>query len=386
MPRSRSWASTRRHQTRRGGVIQRTPGSREPNGILEETAADGVLELLTPGLSGGLKIMRSAGEIYAAAGVTTAQSGLAPRPLIAVLSALGRLGLFPVRLLIWPDREAGLAMLAGEYTPPEDSRGRVGVGAIKLVGDGSIQGYTGYLSEPYAVAPGEDPTYRGYPRMDPAELARVVSRLHAAGMQIAIHGNGDAAIDDILDALEAAQREHPRPDPRHVVIHAQMAREDQLDRMQALGVIPSFFSLHTYYWGDRHRAIFMGEERAARMSPTGSALRRGMRFTVHADAPVVPMEPLRLVWATVNRETRSGFVLGEEQRVSAMQALRAVTIDAAHQHFEENEKGSLEPGKLADLVILSRSPLEDPARIDEIEVLETVVGGHTVFRAEPGPL
>jgi predicted amidohydrolase YtcJ len=164
-----------------------------------------------------------------------------------------------------------------------------------------------------------------------------------------------------------------------------MTRDDQLDRMKALGVIPSFFSLHTFYWGDRHRAIFMGPERAARMSPAAGARDRGIRFTIHADTPVVPMEPLRLVWSAVNRRTRSGFVVGPEQRIGVIEALRAVTIDAAYQHFEEAEKGSLEPGKLADLVILSRSPLEDPGTIDRIQVLETIIGGRTLYRAEEAP-
>ena len=124
----------------------------------------------------------------------------------------------------------------------------------------------------------------------------------------------------------------------------------------------------------------MGPERAARMSPAASALRQGVRFTIHCDAPVVPMEPLRLVWAAVNRKTRSGFLLGGAQRLDVMDALRAVTIDAAYQHFQEGNRGSLELGKLADLVILSRNPLDDPATIDEIEVVETIVGGERVYR------
>jgi predicted amidohydrolase YtcJ len=252
---------------------------------------------------------------------------------------------------------------------------------VKLIADGSIQGYTGYLSEPYYVPPGDDLEYRGYPRIPRDELIEQVGRFHEAGMQLAVHGNGDASIDDILDAFEEAQRRNPREDTRHIIIHAQMARDDQLQRMAELGVIPSFFSLHTFYWGDRHREIFMGPERAARMSPAASAIRHGVRFTIHCDSPVVPMEPLRLVWSAVNRKTRSGFVVGEAERISPMQALRAVTIDAAYQHFEDADKGSLEPGKLADLVILSRNPLEDPDTIDQIEVVETIVGGKTIFPA-----
>ncbi len=244
--------------------------------------------------------------------------------------------------------------------------------------------YTGYLTQPYHQPPGDDREYRGYPRIPRDELIRLVTRYHESGLQVAVHGNGDASIDDILDAFEAAQRAHPRRNARHVVIHAQMARDDQLDRMRQLSVIPSFFSLHTYYWGDRHRDVFLGPARAARISPARSAVERGLRFTIHADAPVVPMEPLRLVWSAVNRRSVSGAAIGESQRIDVMQALRAVTIDAAYQHFEEDVKGSLTVGKLADLVILSRSPLDVPQEIDRIRVIETVVGGRTRYRAEGG--
>jgi hypothetical protein len=205
----------------------------------------------------------------------------------------------------------------------------------------------------------------------------------AAGRQVAVHANGDAAIDDILDALAAAQVGDPQLDARPILVHAQTARPDQLDRMQQLRAIPSFFVLHTYYWGDRHRERFLGPERAARISPTHTAQQKGLRFTLHCDTPVVPMEPLRLVWAAVNRRTTSGQELGPEERIDVSSALRAITLDAAFQHFEEDLKGSLEPGKLADLVILERSPLEVPAEeIAEIPVLETIVGSESVYRAE----
>ena len=162
-------------------------------------------------------------------------------------------------------------------------------------------------------------------------------------------------------------------------MHAQTARDDQLDKMKALGVIPSFFVLHTYYWGDRHRDVFLGPQRAMRISPAESALKRGVRFTIHTDTPVVPMDPLRLMWSAANRISSSGKVIGAAERISPTQALRAVTIDAAWQAFEENNRGSIEPGKLADFAILSASPLEDPAQIKDIQVLETIVGGKPVY-------
>jgi predicted amidohydrolase YtcJ len=365
-----------------GGRIRRDARG-EPDGVLEENALELVNAALpAPGLRQSLAILREATRRYLSAGVTTAQNGYTEAAHMQALLWASRLRLFPLRVVLWPRAEVAEQIVDGEldFDPPAD--GRVRLGAVKLIDDGSIQGYTGYLSHPYHVPPGDDPAYRGYPRIPREELIRQVGRFHRAGWQVAVHGNGDAAIDDVLDAFEAAQREDPREDARHVVIHAQMARDDQLDRMQALGVIPSFFVLHTFYWGDRHRDIFLGPKRAARISPTRAADVRGLRFTLHADSPVVPMEPLRIVWAAVNRRTTSGRELGPEQRISPLRALRAVTADAARQHFQEDRVGSLEPGKLADLVVLSRSPLEDPAHIDEIRVLETIIGGESVWRAE----
>jgi len=365
-----------------GGRIRRDARG-EPDGVLEETAAELVnASLPKPGILDSLAILREATRRTLSAGVTTAQNGYAEAAHLDALLWASRLGLFPLRLVVWPRAEVAEQIQRGTlaFDPPEG--GRVRRGAVKLIADGSIQAYTGYLGEPYHVPPGDDPGYRGYPRIARDELIRQVGRFHRAGWQVAVHGNGDAAIDDILDAFEAAQRDDPRGDPRHVLVHAQMARDDQLDRMHALGVIPSFFVLHTFYWGDRHREIFLGPERAARISPTHSADLRGLRFTLHADSPVVPMEPLRIVWAAVNRRTTGGREIGPEERISPQRALRAVTIDAARQHFQEASLGSLEPGKLADLVILSRSPLEDPAHIDQIRVLETIIGGRSEWRAQ----
>ncbi|MCG8588733.1 MAG: amidohydrolase [Proteobacteria bacterium] len=364
-----------------GGHIARD-ASGKANGLLEESALDPVVgRLMTPSLLDALRIAREASRRAVAQGVTTVQNGLTPAAQIGPLLWLGRLGLLPHRLVLWPSMEALDQALAAGKPLPTRTGPRVWVGAVKLVADGSIQGYTGYLSAPYHVPPGDDPSFRGYPRIPADELAERVLRYHRAGFQLAVHGNGDASIDDILDALERALVAHPRPDARPIVIHAQMARPDQLDRMRALGASPSFFSLHTFYWGDRHRTRFMGPERAARMSPAATALAKGVRFSIHCDAPVVPMEPLRLVWSAVARRTRSGFVIGEAERLTPMQALRAVTIDAAWQQFLDAELGSLEPGKRAALVVLSGDPRNGPGRIHELRVLETIVGGETVFRA-----
>jgi predicted amidohydrolase YtcJ len=363
-----------------GGRIRRD-ASGAPDGVLEENAAEGVTRALAaPAPLDVLRIVRRATALYLAAGITTAQNGFATGAQLRGLTWAARLRLLPLRLVLWPGEADGDALVDGSFTPPRDDPW-LRVGAVKLVADGSLQGYTGYLTQPYFVPPGDDPGYRGYPRIPRDKLIAWVERLHRAGLQIAIHGNGDAAIDDILDALEHAQSMAPRPDARHVIVHAQTAREDQLDRMAALGIVPSFFVLHTWYWGDRHRERFLGPERAARISPLASAARRGIPFTLHADTPVVPMEPLRIVWSAVNRTTTSGTTLGADQRIDVLRALRGVTIDAARQHFQEGDRGSLEAGKLADLVVLDRSPLEDPAGIARLRVLETIVGGRSAYRA-----
>ena len=164
------------------------------------------------------------------------------------------------------------------------------------------------------------------------------------------------------------------------MIHAQTVRDDQLDRMLELGMVPSFFSAHTFFWGDWHRDSVLGLARAQRISPTRSTIDRGLPFTVHNDAPVVPPDMIRLLWATTNRVTRSGQVLGAEQRLTTLEALAAMTRNAAYQYFEEDRKGTLETGKLADLVILSANPLD--MKIEDLltlEVEETWSHGRRVY-------
>uniref|UniRef100_UPI0035668CF6 amidohydrolase family protein n=1 Tax=Spongiibacter sp. TaxID=2024860 RepID=UPI0035668CF6 len=150
--------------------------------------------------------------------------------------------------------------------------------------------------------------------------------------------------------------------------------------MKALGMTPSFFVAHTFFWGDRHRDQFLGPERAARISPLRDALERELPFSIHLDSPVVPMDIGRLLWSAVTRQTRSGQVLGEDQRLSIMQALRAVTIDAAWQSFEEQRLGSLEPGKLADLVLLDRDPLLGPEQLLNFKVDQLWIGGRCYYQ------
>lgn len=369
-----------------GGLIWKSEESGEPTGVLEEIPAFGQVYFKIPARSVGQEVdaVNHAAWMYARQGVTTAQNSYAqPNDLKALAAAVAQDRL-PIRVVAMPPFELAMQEIEGELELDRSLEPWVYIGAAKIIQDGSIQGYTGYLTQPYHTAYRGDDSYRGYPARSREKLAEIVGTLHEAGWQVGIHANGDAAIDDAISAWRTAQEASPRNDARPFIIHAQMTREDQLAVFEELGMIPSFFVLHTYYWGDRHRDVFLGPERAARISPTRSALERGLRFTIHCDTPVVPMEPLRLVWSAVNRKTVNGQLLGADQRVSVLDALRATTIEAAHQHFLEDKIGSIEAGKFADLVILEQDPRVFPTRLHQIEVLETIVGGRTVYRKEQG--
>jgi predicted amidohydrolase YtcJ len=405
-----------------GGRIDRDPISGEPTGLLEETAMTlAQSRMPRPGLIESMRMTLAATEDYASQGVTTAQNGLTEPSYLDPLVLAARAGLLKQRLVIWPDETLGQEILEGRRAISNSNR--ITLGAVKLVADGSIQGYTAYLREPYwhagqidieavrrhaplcrhglldplqtkvfaqwqAATPighkstdiQRDPTFRGYPRVPFETLQASVLRFHQAGYQLAIHGNGDAAIDLILDAIAHAQSQAPRTDTRHVLVHAQMLQPDQLERMAALGVTPSFFSLHTFYWGDRHRDIFLGPERAAQISPARSASLLNIPFTLHADTPVVPMNPLKMMQVAVHRQTSSGQVLGPAERITPLQALRALTKNAAWQLFLDEHRGTLEVGKAADLAVLSDNPLEQTEHIDGIEVLATYLGGQRVYK------
>lgn len=374
---------TRNTPQPQGGVIQKDPRTGDLTGLLEEVG----------GMVGRLIPPQTPAEIqqaidwsvrdYASNGVTTAT--LAGGGISDALRQAAKAGRLPLRIV---------AMIAGATSTGGgqavivpaarigDEMLKTGL-TVKLMQDGSIQGFTGYLAKPYHTPYNNDPLYRGYPREPRSAFVERAKAFHRAGYQIATHANGDAAIDDVLFAYREALAERPRADHRFRIEHAQMTRDDQLDTMKQLGVSPSFFVSHTYYWGDQHRDIFQGPERAAHISPLASAVKRGIRFSIHLDTNVTPMRPLQAVWSAVNRLTRTNKELGPDQRIPPLQALRAVTIDAAWQAHDDAIKGSIEVGKLADFVVLAENPLAgDPRRIKDIPVVETIVGGRTIYRRE----
>lgn len=364
-----------------GGVIRKDPVTGEPTGVFEECGS--LVSRLIPGFSEEqrLKAIGWSSKHYVSKGVTTTVIAGGNSASIRDLATAREQGLLQLRVV---------AMLSVDHPSDASSNDTVRlapdpdwihIGAAKIWHDGSLQGYTGYLTAPYYQQPQGKTNYCGYALRSREALVAMVKKCHREGRQVAIHGNGDAAIDDILFAYTEAQREVPRPDARHRIEHCQTVRADQLELMRQLGVTPSFFNGHVFYWGDRHRDIFLGSERAARISPLASARASGLRYTLHNDTPVTPVDPLLLVWTAVNRLTRNNQVLGPDERITVSEALKAVTIEAAWQNFEETRKGSIEPGKLADFVVLGENPLTiAPLRIQDIPVLETFIAGKSVYK------
>ncbi len=249
-------------------------------------------------------------------------------------------------------------------------------GIVKFILDGSNQGFTGRISWPHYYQPPEGHPGNGLWLLAPDQVADLIEPFHRAGLTIHTHCNGDQATEVFLDAVETVLERYPRWDHRHTVQHSQMTTAAQYKRMAALGMCANIFSNHLFYWGDQHRDITVGPERARSMNACGTALRERVPFSIHSDAPVTPMGHLHTMWCAVNRLTASGQVLGAEECISAEQALHAVTLGSAWQLKLDHEIGSIEAGKLADFAVLHDDPLAvDPVDIKDIDVWGTVLAG-----------
>jgi predicted amidohydrolase YtcJ len=369
-----------------GGRIGRDPLG-EPDGMLWEWA-QGLVQSCLPDTSveDMHRYLHNSAAEYLAAGVTSVVDaalgfsyGMREAEALARLSESGGL---PLRLgtsvlyPLWRELREGSGPGLDWPGDPEWVRPV----AVKFFQDGSIQLRTAALREPYYGDTEPTDHHLIWPQ---EELDRMVADAHSSGWQIWTHGNGDGAIRSILDSYERALKQYPRTEHRHRVEHCQTAGEDQLDRMRGLGIAASFFAPHVWYWGERHRDVFLGPERAARLDPLASALRRGIRFGLHNDSPVTPISPLLSIGTAVSRLTSGGEVLGDEQAITAEQALRSMTKDSAYLAFEEDMKGTLTEGKLGDVVVLEADPYEvSPKEIKDVPVCMTIVGGRVAYGAK----
>ena len=364
-----------------GGHIDRDQAGR-PSGLLLEPAAIDLVKKHVPKLNAGQyrSLLKRAIPYYHRHGITSSHDGAigytkdAPEIIEAYrqLEAAGELGLRVYMTIMHSYYDQLTSLGLGSAFGSDLLK----LGSVKLFQDGSIQALTAALSDDYLNRPG----HRGECIHPQENLNHLIEKYHRLGLQIAVHANGDRAIDSVLQAIDRAQHLAPRGDCRHMLIHTQMATLDHVRRMKALQVIPSYFVNHVFYWGDRHRDLFLGQERASTIDPLGTSLREGLPFTLHSDLPVTPVDPLASIHNAVNRVTRQGKILGADERIPVLEAFKAYTVNAAFCSFEENSKGSIVDGQLADFAIISDNPLSiSPDKIKEIEILGTYVGGTKVY-------
>lgn len=363
-----------------GGVIRRIAGSAEPNGVLEELAAIPALvkaiSPATPQISD--LYMDEAQRMAARYGYTTVNEGRAMGNHEAMADYATR-GKLYLDVNTWIDYSK-MPELHSNWNSKQ-YRSHYRIAGMKLTLDGSPQGRTAWRTIPYLIPPdGQKTGYRGYPVIpDDADVQQVVDSAFANGWQLKTHVNGDAAADQLFRALGRAEAKYGRKDRRNILVHGQLVRQDQLDSMKKYQLIGSFFPMHTFYWGDWYKEI-LGPDKAQQISPIKSALKKGIRVTSHTDAPVALPNLMMILWTTVNRISRSGTVMGPDERLTPYEALQCITIWGAVQFDEEKTKGSLSVGKLADMVILDSNPLKvDPMTLKDITVTETIKEGITVF-------
>lgn len=366
-----------------GGVYQRDADG-TPNGVMEEYAFFPVLvkNLAGLGAEGLATFTRAGSELWASFGYTTAQDGRSSVGIVEAIKTVGAAGELPIDVVSFPDVLEARDFIGENVS--RDYTDRVRVGGCKLTIDGSPQGFTALRDRPYYDPVGDyPPGYAGYAAITMAQVQDAVNWCTENGIQIIVHANGEGASDMLIAALGVAKETYPDALTRPVLVHGQFLREDQVDSYKRLGVFPSLFPMHTFYWGDWHRDHTVGPVNAENISPTGWLVERGMMFGSHHDAPVAFPDSMRVLDATVTRRTRSGDILGPHQRVDVMTALKAMTIWPAWQHFEEDRKGSIEVGKIADFVVLSDDPTAiDPEALDQIEVLVTIKDGAVVYEMQ----
>jgi len=357
-----------------GGVIRRKADSNEPNGVLEETPHFmALVKLLSAVDSNGMQRMFKAGmDLITSYGYTTAQEGRASTDQTLLMQSTAASGALKIDVVVYPDVLTNSAKDFIATNHSREYRNRLRVGGAKLTIDGSPQGFTAWRDRPYYDPPENfRADYVGYPAATSDQVFDAVDWAYANNVQILTHANGEAASDLLIAAIKSATGKHGLADRRPVLIHGQFLREDQVDAYNSLDVFPSLFPMHTFYWGDWHRERTVGPVKADNISPTGWLVKRGMKFSTHHDAPVAFPDSMR------------GDIIGPSQRVDVMTALKAMTIWPAYQHFEEDSKGSIEVGKLADLVILSADPTAvDPETLDQIMIIETIKEGRSIYVAD----
>ncbi len=373
-----------------GGHIGRDKKTGKLNGKLEENASFTALLTLTEKMSRGkdtqaqaMENLMKAQDEWLSYGQTTICDGRTMGESVALLEKAASQHLLKADVVYFPDYEyfkKDFSHFKSKYMKYEN---RLKLAGFKFSDDGSPQGKTAWLTQPYLVPPeGQSKDYKGFPIFTDETLYNDLKTLFQNHITAQLHVNGDAAIDQAIRVIKRLKDENIyKPELRVTLIHVQNSRPDHIKKIKELGVIPSYFSTHAYLWGDWHYSSVFGPERAAFISPANSALKAGITFTIHHDAPVTPPDLITAIYAAVNRKTRSGMILGPNERISTLEALKAITINGAYQLQEEDRKGSIKAGKMADFVILDQNPLTiSPENLRDIKILETIKEGNSVYK------
>ena len=367
---------TEKTENPEGGRIGRIKNSNIPDGYMEETA----LMLLQYGFADDMKMdiitaIKKIQTLYLQNGITTVQDGASSFQTIEMMKNFAKQGLLNLDVVSYPV----LSNIETDFISDEDLnyKNHFRVGGYKIILDGSPQGKSAWLSIPYETEGGG----QGYPWLSDKKVFDYCKKAVTEGRQILAHCNGDAASEQFLNCYgKAFQQVGKGQDLRPVMIHCQTERKDQIERMSKLNMIASFFVGHIYYWGDIHLEN-LGKERGMKISPVGTALKNGVCITFHQDTPVTKPNMFHSIWCAVERKTRNGILLDQEECVSVYEALKAVTINAAYQYHEEKKKGSICIGKNADFIIVNKNPMEIKiSDIKELKVDVTIKDGKIVYK------
>lgn len=358
-----------------GGKIGREKDSQTPNGYLEEKAfieASQKLEIIT--FEQMVKLIKKAEKVYASYGITTAQDGLTKENEFNLLKYMAENKMLDLDIVSFVDFKNAKSIVENNTKFVKQYCNHYKIGGYKIILDGSPQGRTAWLSKPYE---GEK-EYCGYPIYENSQVEEIVQKSVNEQMQLLTHCNGDAAAEQLIESYEKINAtENYRP----VMIHAQLVRKDQLKRMKKINMLPSFFIQHVYYWGDIHIKNF--GERAKEISPIKSAIQNGLIYTMHQDTPVLAPNMFETIWCAVKRQTQNGIKLGESQKISVLEAIKGLTINSAYQYFEEEQKGSIKPGKIADFIVIDKNPLEiEIDEIKNIKIIYTIKNGQIIYKGD----
>lgn len=341
-------------------------------GLLEENAfIDSLKKIPLPKIEEIINAFKEAQEIYSSHGITMAQEGVITNELAKIYKLLADKHEIFLDVVAYMDYR-NVDEIKKEYSKFINKyNNNFKIGGIKIFLDGSPQAKTAWLREAYA----NEPEYYGYRIMKDEDVEEILENSKESNLQILAHCNGDKAAEQYINAIKKVSGLK-----RPVMIHAQLLGLDQLPDVKKYNIIPSFFISHIYYFGDIHIKN-LGMKRAEHISPAGSSLKKNILFTFHQDTPVIEPDMFETIWCAVNRTTRDGKVLGEDEKISVLEAIKTVTINAAYQYGEEEIKGSIKAGKNADFIIVDKNPLKVAKdELRNIKILETIKDGKVIWK------